>query len=320
MVAAADGSGLGYPGTWPEFLAWFPDEAACAEYLERLRWPAGIFCVACGVRHGWRTGQGRWWMCAGCGRKTSVTAGTIFEKTRTPLTSWFAAAWWLSSQKHGLSALGLQRTLGLGSYQTAWMMLHRYRAAMVRPGRDRLGGRVEVDETYVGGAEAGVRGRQTEKKSIVAIALEIKQPKGYGRVRLARLPDVSADSLVGFVRATVEPTATVMTDGWSAYAALPSHGYTHTKTILSASPDPAHVSMPGVHRIASLLKRWLLGTHQGSVGPQHLDAYLNEYAFRFNRRTSSRRGLLFYRVLQQAVLTPPTTYRQTIRPDRHNSS
>lgn len=318
MVAGSGSDGVGgaYPGTWPEFLAWFPDEAACARCLERLRWPQGIVCRACGERRGWRTGAGRWWVCAGCSLKTSVTAGTIFDKTRTPLQTWFAAAWFLTSQKQGLSALGLQRALGLGSYETAWMILHRLRVAMVRPGRERLQGSVEVDETYVGGAEAGVRGRQTEEKSIVAIAVEVRQPKGFGRTRLSRVPDVSAASLIPFVQASVEPGATVMTDGWSAYGALPLHGYTHTKKILSASGDPAHVSMPAVHRVSSLLKRWLLGTYQGSVAPEHLDAYLNEFTFRFNRRTSRRRGLLFHRLLEQAVITPPTTYKQTIQRGR----
>ena len=305
-----------YPGTWSEFLAWFPDEAACTRYLERLRWPEGIVCRACGERRGWRTGAGRWWVCADCSLKTSVTAGTIFNKTRTPLQTWFAAAWFVTSQKHGLSALGLQRALGLGSYQTAWMLLHRLRVAMVRPDRERLQGAVEVDEIYVGGEEAGVRGRHTQEKSIVAIAVEVHEPRGFGRARLSRVPDLSAASLIPFVQASVEPGASVLTDGWSTYGALPTHGYIHTKTVLSASGDPAHVSMPAVHRVSSLLKRWLLGTHQGSVAAEHLQPYLNEFTFRFNRRTSRRRGLLFYRLLEQAVITPPTTYQQTIRPGR----
>jgi len=322
VVVAGSGSdrgGRAYPGTWAGFLAWFPDEPACARYLERLRWPEGIVCRACGEQRGWRTGAGRWWVCAGCSLKTSVTAGTIFDKTRTPLPTWFAAAWFVTSQKHGLSALGLQRALGLGSYETAWMLLHRLRVAMVRPGRERLTGRVEVDETYVGGEEEGVRGRQTQEKSIVAIAVELHEPKGFGRARLSRVPDVSAASLIPFVEASVEPGASVLTDGWSAYRALPTHGYLHSKTILSANGDPAHVAMPAVHRVASLLKRWLLGTHQGSVSPEHLQAYLNEFTFRFNRRSSRRRGLLFYRLLEQAVITPPLTYQQTIRRGRRRA-
>jgi transposase-like protein len=305
-----------YPGTWAEFVAWFPDEAACARHLERLRWPQGILCRACGERRGWRTAQDRWWVCAACAVKTSVTAGTIFDKTRTPLATWFAAAWWMTSQKHGLSALGLQRALGLGSYQTAWMMLHRFRVAMVRPDREPLSGRVEVDETYVGGLESSAKGRQTETKSRVAIAVELHEPKGYGRIRVHRIPDVSKASLIAFVQGAAAPGSTIRTDGWRSYLTLPDHGYTHERIVMTDADDRAHVAMPAVHRVASLLKRWLLGTHQGAVGPQHLDAYLNEFTFRFNRRTSTRRGLLFHRLLQQAVLTPPTTYKDTVRPDR----
>jgi transposase-like protein len=236
----------------------------------------------------------------------------MFDRTRTPLRMWFAAAWLMTSQKQGVSALGVQRALGLGSYQTAWAMLHRYRSAMVRPGRERLGGVVEVDETWVGGLERGTHGRDSETKSLVAIAVEIKQPKGFGRVRMQRVDAIRKQSLVPFVTGAVEPGATVHTDGNQAYWTVPDHGYQHERTVLSQQTDPAHVVMPGVHRVASLLGRWLLGTHQGRVSPQHLDAYLNEFTFRFNRRRSRRRGLLFYRLLQQAILTDPITYRSLV--------
>lgn len=257
---------------------------------------------------GWRTADGRW-ACAGCGRKVSVTAGTIFDRSRISLQEWFAAAWYMTNQKHGVSALGLQRLLGLGSYQTAWTILQKLRTAMVRPGRDRLQGSVEVDETYVGGIEQGVRGRGTETKFIVVIAIEVLSPKGFGRVRMQRVDDVSSASLVPFVSATVESGSEVHTDGWKGYNGLSKQGYRHRVTNISSSGDPAHVSMPGVHRVASLLKRWLLGTHQGSVTAAHLDAYFNKFAFRFNRRHSRRRGLLFLRLLQHAVVTLPTRYR-----------
>jgi transposase-like protein len=220
--------------------------------------------------------------------------------------------WYVTNQKFGVSALGLQRVLGFGSYETAWTWLHKMRRAMVRPGRDRLRGSVEVDETYVGGVEEGVRGRETRKKSIVVIALEILSPKGFGRVRMRRVPDVSGPSLVRFVREVAEPGSIVHTDGWPGYNDLPKHGYERKRTVISASGDPAHVAMPGVHRIASLLKRWLLGTHQGSVSEKHLDYYLDEYTFRFNRRTSGARGLLFYRLLQQAVELDPMPYRRLV--------
>jgi transposase-like protein len=254
------------------------------------------------------------WSCSGCGRKVSVKAGTIFDRSRIPLQEWFAAAWYMTNQKHGVSALGLQQLLGLGSYQTAWTILQKLRTAMVRPGRDRLHGTVEVDETYVGGIEHGVRGRGTDSKFIVMIAIEVLSPKGFGRVRLQRVNDVSGASLVPFVSAAVESGSEVRTDGWRGYYGLSEQGYRHCTINISSSGDPAHVSLPGVHSVASLLKRWLLGTHQGSVTAEHLDAYLNEFAFRFNRRHSRRRGLLFLRLLQHAVVTPPTRYR----PSRSN--
>jgi len=217
--------------------------------------------------------------------------------------------WFVTSQKHGVTALGLKRVLGLGSYQTAWTWLHKLRRAMVRPGRERLSGYVEVDESYVGGEEEGTHGRETYKKAIVAIAVEMHDPKGFGRIRINRVPDVSSASLTPFVCQAVEPGSVVHTDGWNGYNALPKHGYERKVTVLSDSGDPAHVLMPGVHRVASLLKRWLLGTHQGAVSNRHLDYYLDEYTFRFNRRTSASRGLLFYRLMQQATSTPATCYR-----------
>ena len=311
-VETAPVAGRDYPRGWAELNAWFPDDDACREYLRDLRWPQGFVCTRCGViDEPWLQSRGRL-TCRSCRFQTSVTAGTIFDKTRTPLTTWFAAAWYITNQKFGASALGLQRVLGLGSYQTAWTIQHKLRRAMVRPQRDLLSGLVEVDETYVGGEEKGVHGRFTEKKAIVAVALELHDPRGYGRVRLAQVPDVSAASLVPFVCDTITPGSTVKTDGWTSYRTITKHGYLHEPTSIKASGDPAHVVMPGVHRIASLLKRWLLGTHQGAVRPEHLDAYLDEYTFRFNRRTSRARGLLFYRLLEQAVQTPPAPYNDII--------
>ena len=303
--------GVDYPRTIQEFDEWFASEEACASYLARVRWPGGFVCPACGGSKAWFTARQQL-RCAACQRQTSVIAGTILEGTRKPLRVWFQAMWYVTSQKYGGNALGLKRVLGLGSYQTAWSWLHKMRRAMVRPGRDRLSGHVEVDETYIGGQEQGVSGRQTEKKTIVVVAIEMHEPKGFGRVRLRKVPDVSSDSLVPFVQDVIVPGSAVLTDGWQGYASLSRHGYIHAKTVLSASGDPAHVAMPGVHRIASLVKRWLLSTHQGAVSNKHLDYYLDEYTFRFNRRMSKARGLLFYRLLQQAVQTSPTPYRQLV--------
>lgn len=249
--------------------------------------------------------------CRACGKQVSLTAGTIFEGTRKPLRLWFLAMWFVTSQKNGVSALGLQRVLGLGSYETAWTWLHKLRRAMVRPGRDSLHGEVEVDETYVGAPEEGKQGRETASKAIIAVAAE-KDGRGFGRIRLRQIPDVSADSLLAFVRGTVEPGATIQTDGWRGYAGLAAAGYRHTVTVISTSPDPAHVVMPRVHKVASLLKRWLMGTLQGGIQHQHLDYYLDEFAFRFNRRRSKARGMLFYRLAQQAVAVGPAPYHAIV--------
>jgi transposase-like protein len=302
-----------YPRTFNEFDCFFENEAACREYLVALRWPAGYECPRCGsLKAPWITERG-YLHCRDCGKEISVTAGTIFERTRIPLKTWFLAIWFVTSQKHGASALGLKRVLGLGSYQTAWTWLHKLRRTMVRPGRDRLSGRVEVDETYVGGsAKGGKRGRGAERKVIVVIAVEVHEPKGFGRVRMRRVPDASSTSLIPFVCDNIEPGSVILTDAWRGYNDVTKHGYTRVKTNLSDSGDPAHVVMPGVHRIASLLKRWLLGTHQGAAGGKHLDYYLDEYTFRFNRRTSRSRGLLFHRLMQQSVAASPVSYRQIV--------
>lgn len=295
-------------------MSWFPDEAACLAYLKTLRWSDGFECPSCGgAQQPYSTTRGRL-TCRDCRHETTVISGTIFEGTRTPLTHWFAAAWQLTSHKHGVSALGLKRVLGLGSYQTAWSMLHKFRRAMVRPGRDRLAGEVEVDESYVGGNEPGVTGRETTTKAIIAVAVEVHQPRGFGRIRIRRVPNIDKASLLSFVQETVEPGSIVRTDGWRSYLLLDELGYKHQVRNVSRSKEPAHVHLPGPHRVSSLLKRWLLGTHQGGVSLAHIDYYLDEFVFRFNRRSSRSRGLLFYRLLEQAVQVPPVPYRSLIAP------
>jgi len=304
-------SGRDYPNTYREFVKMFPDDATCATFLARLRWPEGFVCPACKITTTpWKESRGRL-ACPICRHQTSVSTGTIFDKTRTPLTTWFEAAWHVSSAKNGMSAKTLESTIGT-SYQVAWMMLQRFRVAMVNIDRNQLSGDVEVDETFVGGEEhGGKRGRGTNK-SIVAIAVEIRQPKGFGRVRMRHIPDASGESLLPFVHEVVAPGSVVRTDGWSGYNGLTDYGYTRDILVQSSSGDPAHVSMPGVHRVASLLKRWLLGTHQGSVLSHHLQSYLEEFTFRFNRRTSRSRGLVFRRLLEQAVITGPVTQTDII--------
>ncbi len=233
-----------------------------------------------------------------------MTAGTIFEGTRKPLRLWFRAMWYVTTQKHGASALGLQRVLGLGQYRTAWTWLHKLRRAMVRPGRERLVGTVEADAIYVGGKEVGARGRSLGKKAVVAVAVE-ENGAGMGRIRLKRVPNAAAASLEDFLLEAVEPGSTIRTDGWRSYSRLQELGYRHDKAVMGGDRELVERVFPRVHRVAALLKRWLLGTHQGAVEHQHLDYYLDEFTFRFNRRTSRSRGLLFYRLLQQAVATAP---------------
>ncbi|MGI8902729.1 MAG: IS1595 family transposase [Solirubrobacteraceae bacterium] len=302
-------AGVDYPGNFQQLLEWFPDERACLGYLERVRWGEGFACPGCD------TVAGEWWAvrrgmrkCAVCARETSVTAGTIFHASRLPLRSWFAAIWYVVNQKNGVSALGLQRVLGLGSYQTAWAWLHKLRRAMVRPGRDLLSGAVEVDETLVGGVKPGKRGRGAEGKALVMIAVECHDG-GPGRVRMRRISNASAELLTVFVLDNVARRSEVRTDAWGGYNDIGRYQFKHVVTNLSESGDPARVVMPEVHRVASLLKRWLLGTHQGAVSRDQLDYYLDEYAFRFNRRRSRHHGLLFYRLIEGALAIAPHPYQ-----------
>jgi transposase-like protein len=316
-------AGVDYPRTYGEFLAWFPDDAACLDYLDWLRWPEGFSCPFCGGSHAWRLRDRRWW-CEDCRRRVSATSGTIFHRTRTPLTVWFTAAWQMTASKGGVSASELRRQLEFGSYQTIWAMLHRFRACMVIPGRELLSGTVEMDETEIGGVHAGVKGRGALGKTLVAVAVEQNQPMGLGRCRLGIIPDASAKSLLSFAKANIEPGSDLLTDGWSAYPVVASRGgYEHLPTSLRGTGTIAHVALPGVHRIAALVKRWLLGTHQGAVEGDHLQAYLDEFTFRFNRRHAKSRQLLFYRLLQQAVSANPITYRSLVvkpTPKRSSSS
>jgi hypothetical protein len=218
--------------------------------------------------------------------------------------------WHVTSQKTGVSALGLQRALGVGSYKTAWAMLHKMRRAMVRPGRERLRGVVEVDETYWGAEESGVVGRLTEEKTIIIVGAE-EDGRGIGRIRLRQIPDLTKASLHGFVLQSVEPGSTVRTDGLNAYLGL--KGYVHDRRVQRRQAKGEYL-LPRVHRVVSLLKRWLLGTHQGAIGFNHLDYYLDEFTFRFNRRKSASRGKLFYRLAQQAVQVEPAPFSMLIKP------
>lgn len=301
-----------YPQTLMEFEKQFATEEACRLYLEQLRWPDGFRCPRCGGTEAWQTRRGLW-LCRQCRRQTSVTVGTIFERSRLPLPLWFRATWHVTNQKNGASALTIQRLLGLGSYQTAWAWLHKLRRAMVRPGRDRLEGVVEADESYLGSRKPGKPGRGASGKALVLLAVQLLPGDEIGRIRLAHVSDASGPSLVGALETMVTSDSEVRTDGWSGYNPLESRGYRHT--VVRRSAEVGEDLLPACHRVVSLLKRWLLGTHQGAVRHEHLAYYLDEFTFRFNRRTSASRGKLFYRLAQQAIRVEPAPYAKLIRPN-----
>jgi len=305
-----------YPMTFDEFVKQFSTEEQCRDYLRHLRWPDGFICPRCKNTGAWPV-NGKLLECDACGHQTSVIAGTIFQDTRTPLKTWFTAIWWITTQKYGASAEGLRQVLGLGSYETAWTWLHKIRKAMVRSDRTKLKGSLEVDEAYIGGEEHGAStGRGTGNKVLVAIAVELEETgkstktglKIPGRVRLSVVPDATKESLLSFVTDNVEPGSEIITDGWPSYSSLSGKGYTHTVHVQrKKKPDDEEI-LPHAHLVISLLKRWLLGTHQGAVSDKHMQAYLEEYTFRFNRRKAAKRGLLFYRILEGAVISDPLTY------------
>ena len=296
------------PQDFLEFNARFGTDEQCREYLFHARWPEGFRCDGCGYEDAYTLRTRLVYECAACGKQHSLLAGGLFEQTKTGLARWFLAIYLVTSSKGGIAAAELQRQLGFGSYQTAWSWLHKLRKAMVRPDRAPLAGRVEADETYVGGPRPGKRGRGAVGKTLVAGAVEAGRAEGrrLGRLRLAVVPDASAASLEGFLGAAVATPAAVATDGWGGYAGLPAKGYAHEPVELGGGD--AALRLPAIHLVFGLAKRWLLGTHHGAVSPKHLPAYLDEYVFRFNRRTARSISHGFARLVEQAVRTKPATY------------
>ena len=304
------------PDDLPSFLARFGTDEQCRAYLFRARWPDGFRCTGCGHDRAWAMRSRLVDECAACGKQHSLLAGTIFEQTKTGLARWFLAIYLVTSSKGGIAAMELKRQMGFGSYQTAWTWLHKIRRAMVRPERERLTERVEVDETYVGGPKPGKPGRGAAGKAKVAGAVESArgQAKGrrLGRLRLAVVPAVSARSLGGFLDQNVARPAAVATDGWAGYAGLDAAGYAHEPLNLGATWGDAALRLPAIHLVFGLAKRWRLGTHHGAVGKKHLGAYLDEFVFRFNRRTATNLSHRFARVIEHAVQIKPTTYRALV--------
>lgn len=290
-----------YPENLVELLDFFPTEESCLEYLSLIRWPDGYVCMRCKSKDAWKMSSGLY-RCQACKYAGSVISGTLFQDTHKPLRLWLHAIWYVISQKNGVSALGLQKALGLGSYHTAWEWLHKLRRAMVRPGRDKLSGIVEVNETIVGGESTGKRGRGAEGKTLVLIAAE-ETANGIGRIRLATISDASGDVLMNAVQQMVSVGSTVRTDGWTGYNGLTSLGYVHLP--MSNRNVKEDDMIEQVHLVASLFKRWLIGTLHGGISHKNLPYYLDEFTFRFNRRTSGSRGKLFLRLIEQALAIDP---------------
>ena len=309
----ADGLLQDLPRDLPTFLERFGTNEACRAYLLRARWPDGFRCSGCGHDQAYSHWKRLIEECTACGKQHSILAGTIFEQTKTGLARWFLAIYLVTSSKGGISAMELQRQMGFGSYGTAWAWLHKIRRAMVVPGRKPLSDRVEADETLVGGPRPGKPGRGAAGKTVVAGAVESRrgQARGrrLGRLRLQAMRDASANSLVGFLGQNVPIPAPVATDGWSGYRGLEAQGYAHEPILLARSWGDAALRLPAIHLVFGLAKRWLLGTHHGAVSAKHLQIYLDEYVFRFNRRTAKSIAHRFARLIEQAVLTQPTTYR-----------
>jgi len=310
-------AGVHYPGNLAALRSWFPDDAACLDYLDWLRWPDGFRCAHCGSGKGWRLAEGGW-SCGGCRKRVRVLAGTVFQDTRTPLTVWFEAAWLMAVTKNGVSAASLRPLLGLGSYETAWAMCHKLRTAMGRTSADLLSGDVEVDETFIGGVKTGgKRGRGAPGKAYVVIAVESRE-KGFGRCRLQVVEKIDAVHLGEFLHRHIAPGSVVISDALQSYPPAIADTYGHKPFNIKRTGLHAQEVLPGVHRVASLLKRWLAGTHQSGVSAEHLQSYLDEFTFRFNRRHSRARGLLFFRLLEGAVIAAPTTMRELIKvPNPH---
>jgi predicted RNA-binding Zn-ribbon protein involved in translation (DUF1610 family) len=304
-----------FPRSLVEFQNRFPDEAACVAYLATARWPQGFVCPVCGKNKAWQLRTKAWtWECAGCGKQTSVTAGTIMHHSKLPLTTWFWAAYLMATHSNGISALQLQRQLGLGSYKSAWLMTAKLRRSMVAPDRSPLGGFVEVDETEIvcrskNDPLTGGGGRSHQGKMLVVGAVEVHDGgAGPGRIRLSQVSDYSAQSLHAFLKTNLVPGATAKTDGWSGYPGAPR--VNHDPHVIGKMA--AHIVLPWAHRIFSNLKVWALGVYHG-LRRKHLQTYLDEFVFRFNRRRT--RHAAFRSLLGVAAAHTPLTYKTLISPE-----
>jgi transposase-like protein len=304
-----------FPKTLREFQANFANEEACQEYLAKCRWPDGFTCPQCGGRRAYKFVKRRGWECAGCRHQVSVTAGTILHNTKTPLTIWFWAGYLMTTDTRGISALLLQRQLGLRRYETAWMMLHKLRRAMVNLAREQLRGEVEVDDTWGGGTQAGLRGsRQLKgrKAALVIVAVE-KRGRATGRARMEVIPDFKATTLLAFLQRNVASGSIVYTDGLKSFSGLQEAGLKH---VARNQPRPIELRkgvksvVPLADRAIGNLQQWLIGTHHG-VSREQLQVYLDEFVFRHNRRRLPRAA--FQTLLGLGTNRKPTPYKQISR-------
>lgn len=294
-----------FPTSEIEFEKRFRSDKACYDYLFKMKWPNGFICPKCGHQYYWISAK-YVYICKRCESHFSLTADTIMHDSKKPITYWFKAMWWFTTRKSGVNAINLQDLLGF-SYVTAWSWLQKLRRCTIRKDREKLSGRVEVDEFYIGGQKPGKRGRGAAGKRIVVAAVERKGRK-IERIRLQIVDDCSSESLTTFIDQNVEEGSQVVTDGWKGYD-LDEDRYDHHQVLLSKSKDK-YSALSGVHLVASLVKRLILGTFQGRVDSKYLQNYLDEYVFRFNRRTSRNIGKKFMRIVQQVATSVKATCRQ----------
>ena len=304
--------GKEYPNAFAEPEKMFKSDSDCYDHLKQLGWPDGFVCPKCGQKGAWAMERGLL-LCTSCRSQHSVMAGTLFHRSRLSIKMRFRAMWCICASKSGVSALNLQHALGLGSHNTAWPCLHKLRRAMIRPGRERLSGVVEADETYIGAPQEGRPGRGAYGKRLVFAAVELKG-KRIGRIRLECIPDASGESLRFASQSNIESGTVVRTDGWGGYdwTGRSSSPYSRVK-VNEIDEEVAECVLPKCHLVISLFRRWMGGTLQGSMGKDHLEDCLNEFVFRFNRRSSRSRGLLFRRPAEMAVVAPPNPRRSIIR-------
>ena len=298
-----------YPKNLRDFDRIFASDEACLHFLEWVRWKTEFKCQRCGESKNWVLATGLR-MCQACRFKNSVKTGSIFEGSRLSLKTWFHAIWWIAVQKNGVSALNFQKNMGLGSYETSWFLFHKIRNAMIYADRSLLQGDVEVDEAFIGGVRSGKRGRGAEGKELIVIAAEFAGQSKIGRIRIQRIPNASAESLEPFLLANIATESTIHTDGWKGYGNVDKLGYKHAPT-KSASVSPDEL-LPRINSVTAHLKRWIMGTLHGRLDPKHMDNYFEEFVFRFNRRTSKARGLLFQRVLENSFQVAPVSYQKII--------